>query len=76
MASLVNAEFRYWRTDTKRHSREIYALVYNDPAKPSPHDPLIGTMETADLAEIVVEVHNNAIRKYGKRYLKVLQSDG
>lgn len=74
MASLVNAEFRRWRTDTDRHGREIFALVYNDVKKPSPHDPLVGTMESADLAELVVDVHNALIDKYGKRYLTVLQT--
>lgn len=74
MAPLRDPEQRLWRTDTKR-GRGIYALISNDVAKISEHDPLVGVMESSELAEMVVESHNRLFTKYGRHYLKVLQTD-
>jgi len=38
-------------------------------------DPLIGTMSTSELAETVVDTHNKALAKFGRRYLKALELD-
>lgn len=74
MAFLNNPEERYWRTDLKR-GRSIYALVSNDTSKPSEYDPQIGVMETSELAEIIVDVHNKSLAKYGRHYLKALSTE-
>ena len=74
MAPLSNPGERLWRTDY-RLGRNIYALLSNDTTKPHQQDPLIGTMETSELAEIVVETHNKAVLKFGRHYLKVLSAD-
>jgi hypothetical protein len=72
--SLIDsAPDRVWRTDLNR-GRNIYVVLSNDPAKTSPHDPLIGTMESSALAETVVEVHNSLVSKFGKRYLNILEN--
>jgi len=55
--------------------RNIYALLSNDVTKTSTQDPLIGTMETSELAEIVVETHNKVLLKFGRHYLKALATD-
>lgn len=75
MAILINPETRLWRTDMKR-GRSIYALVSNNTMKPSEHDPIIGVMETSELAEDVVDTHNRAVAKFGRHYLKALSTDG
>jgi len=74
MALLSNPGERMWRTDF-RLGRSVYALLSNDVSKPSTQDPLIGTMESSDLAQNVVDTHNNALKKYGRHYLRRL-SDG
>lgn len=71
MAILSNPEERLWRTDEKR-GRGIYALLSNDISRPSEYDPLVGVMETSELAEDVVDTHNHALTKYGRHYLRVL----
>jgi galactose-1-phosphate uridylyltransferase len=74
MAPLYNPGGRLWRTDF-RVGRNIYALLSNDVTKTSTQDPLIGTMETSELAEIVVETHNKVLLKFGRHYLKALATD-
>lgn len=74
MAIITNPEERFWRTDPKR-GRGIYALVSNDVTRPSEYDPLVGVMENSELAEIVVDTHNGAVKKYGRHYRRVLMGD-
>lgn len=74
MAPLKNPGDRLWRTDL-RLGRNIYVLLSNDINRTSPQDPLVGVMETSELAENVVDTHNRAITKYGRHYLKVLAAD-
>lgn len=74
MAPLTDPDRRFWRTDVQL-GRSIYALVSNNVESPSDSDPLIGVMETSELAEIVVDTHNGALSKYGHRFLKVLTTD-
>ena len=71
---LKNSVHRLWRTDTST-GRSIYALLSNDVTKPSQQDPLIGVMETSELAENVVDTHNLAFNKFGRHYLRVLGTD-
>ena len=71
MAPLNNPEGRLWRSDMKR-GRGIYALLSNDLEKPSQYDPLLGVMESSELAETVVETHNLVLMKFGRHYLKAL----
>jgi hypothetical protein len=71
MAPLNNPGNRMWRTDLQL-GRNIYALLSNDVEKPSPQDPLIGVMENSEMAEDVVDTHNNALRLYGRRYRRAL----
>lgn len=68
-------ENRLWRTDLRR-GRGIYALLSNDVTKPSEYDPLIGVMEASELAENVVDTHNRALTRFGRRYLKALLVEG
>lgn len=70
---LKDPENRLWRTDFKR-GRGVYALLSNDVEKTSEHDPLIGVMESSELAENIVDTHNRALMKFGRRYLKVLEA--
>jgi hypothetical protein len=65
--NMNNAELRFWRTDLNK-GRNIYVLLSNDPNAPSNSDPLIGVMETTALTENVVNVHNDLLEKYGRRY--------
>jgi hypothetical protein len=74
MAPLNNPDDRLWRTDY-RLGRSMYALLSNDVTKPSPQDPLVGVMETSELAENVVDTHNRVITKYGRHYLRALAAD-
>jgi len=74
MVPLNNPGERLWRTDF-RLGRSVYALLSNDVSKPSTQDPLVGVMESSDLAQNVVDTHNNALTKYGRHYLRRL-SDG
>lgn len=71
MALLPNPSDRLWRSDYNL-GRNIYALLSNDEKLPSRDDPLIGTMETSELAEIVVATHNLVTKKYGRHYPKAL----
>lgn len=70
-APLKDAGNRMWRTDLQL-GRSIYALLSNDISNPSALDPLIGVMENSEMAEDVVDTHNNALRKYGRHYRRVL----
>lgn len=74
MAPLKDPENRLWRTDLKK-GRNIYALLSNDVELPSDADPLIGVMESTALAEDIVDTHNNAIRKYGRHFRRILAAD-
>lgn len=74
MAPLSNPGERFWRTDY-RTGRNIYALLSNDVTKTSQQDPLIGTMDNTELAEIVVDTHNLALKKYGRHFRRVLGAD-
>jgi hypothetical protein len=71
LAPLSNPSDRLWRTDA-RLGRSIYALLSNDVTKPSQQDPLVGVMESSDLAQNVVDTHNNALTKFGRHYVRVL----
>ena len=74
MAPLNNPGDRLWRTDL-RLGRSVYALLSNDVTKPHTYDPLVGVMESSDLAQNVVDTHNNALKKYGRHYLRRLSED-
>jgi hypothetical protein len=74
MAPLNNPGDRLWRTDFKL-GRNIYALLSNNVSRPSPQDPLIGVMETSELAENVVDTHNRVVTKFGRHYLRALAID-
>jgi hypothetical protein len=75
MASpLTNPDTRLWRTDY-RLGRSIYALLSNEVSQPSPLDPLVGVMESSELAETVVDTHNAMVIKYGRHYLKALSAN-
>jgi len=73
-APLKDASTRLWRTDL-RLGRNIYALLSNDVRRASPQDPLIGVMETSEMAENVVDTHNRALMKFGRHYIRALLSD-
>ena len=72
--AIKQPENRFWRTDL-RIGRSIYVLLSNDPESPSDQDPMIGTMETTAIAEDVVNTHNAALSKYGRRYLDILRQE-
>ena len=74
MALLSNPVDRFWRTDFKI-GRTIYALLSNDINRPSWQDPIIGVMETSELAENVVETHNLVVSNFGRHYLKALATE-
>jgi hypothetical protein len=74
MIPINNPGDRLWRTDFKL-GRNIYALLSNDVTRPSPQDPMVGVMETSELAENVVDTHNRVITKYGRHYLRALGTD-
>jgi hypothetical protein len=71
---VTDPDTRLWRTDLKL-GRNIYALLSNNVQSPSELDPLVGVMESSELAENVVDMHNNVLRKYGRHYLKVLATN-
>lgn len=73
MTIIVEPENRYWRTDT-RMGRNIYALLSNDVAHPSEDDPMIGVMDSSELAEDVVDTHNDLLQMYGRRYRRMLSN--
>lgn len=66
--NLKNPEQYYWRTDLNNLGRTIYAIISNDPDNPSSHDPMIGVMESSSLADDVVNTHNGALQRYGRKY--------
>ena len=74
MAPLSNSSERLWRTDF-RLGRNVYALLSNDITKASPLDPLVGVMESSDLAQNVVDTHNQTLKRYGRHYLRRLSED-
>lgn len=74
MVPLSNPVERLWRTDF-RVGRSIYALLSNDLNKPSTKDPVIGVMETSELAENVVDTHNKVLLKFGRHYGKALNTE-
>ena len=75
MALIADPENRLWRTGSREHGNEIYALIYNDVTKPTRNDLLIGSMDNSDLADLVVDVHNRVLRKFGRHYVTALRSD-
>lgn len=65
-----------WRTGTGlENGNEIYAMIYNDVTKPTRNDQLIGSMDSSELAEFVVDAHNRLLRKYGRHYKRVLLAE-
>lgn len=74
MTLLKNPEQYYWRTDFDL-GRTVYALISNDPDAPSIHDPMIGVMESTALAEDVVNTHNGALQRYGRKYPQRLKRE-
>jgi hypothetical protein len=74
MVPLTNPDGRLWRTDM-RMGRNIYMLLSNDVNKPSEFDPLVGIMETSELAESVTDLHNNALTKFGRHFVKALSTN-
>jgi hypothetical protein len=71
--NINNVEQRFWRTDP-RLGRNIYGLVSNDVHVTSPTDPIIGVMESSVLAEDVVNIHNELLKKYGRNYAERLRA--
>lgn len=74
LGPMQNPVDRLWRTDY-RLGRNVYALLSNDVRNPSQQDPLIGTMESSELAENVVDTHNRVMLKYGRHYIKALETE-
>jgi hypothetical protein len=72
MQSLGDPANRYWRTDMKASGRQIYMCLSNDPTVASDSDPLLGVLESSGLAQEVVNTHNDALAKYGRRYRTAL----
>jgi hypothetical protein len=54
-----------WRVGRKV-GRTIYAAPFPD--RPSEHDPLVGMMDTPELAEAAVRAHNDALEARGERH--------
>ena len=73
MTLVQNPEEWFWRTDLHL-GRNIYVPLSNDVTKPSEDDPLIGTMESSELAEMVVDLHNLALERFGRHFRKALAS--
>jgi len=71
---LDRPEDRFWRTDTKT-GRSVLALKTNDTDLPSEDDQILGVMESAKLADEVVALHNNAIRKFGRHFRRIMEVD-
>jgi len=72
MSTHVPPEQRMWRTD--KRGLGIYALISNDPRRPSEDDPMLGSMESSIVAQDVISTHNGALARYGRRYGSVLAS--
>jgi hypothetical protein len=68
----VPPEQRMWRTD--KRGLAIYALISNDPRRPSEDDPMLGSMVSSIVAQDVISTHNGALARYGRRYGNVLAS--
>jgi hypothetical protein len=76
VALVSDPKDRLWRTGSGTNGNEIYALLFNDVTKASRNDPLIGSMDTAELADNIVDMHNRVLRKYGRHYITALKADG
>lgn len=74
MSVVKDQDKRFWRTDFKT-GRSIHALLTNDPELPSENDPLLGVMETTAMANLVVDSHNALLKRYGRRYLGIVQAE-
>jgi hypothetical protein len=67
---------RVWRTSTRdAEGNLIYAMLFNDITKPSRDDVLIGSMDSSELADSVVDMHNRLLKKFGRHYPKALSVD-
>lgn len=75
MALIEDVKNRLWRTGSTTNANEIYALVNNDVTKPTRNDPLIGSMDTAELADHVVDIHNRLLSKFGRHYVRALRDE-
>lgn len=74
MAIIDDPKTRLWRTGSRNtNGNEIYALIYNDVTRPSRDDVLIGEMDTSEIAEYIVDVHNRVLRRFGRHYVKGLK---
>ena len=75
MGLVSDPQNRLWRTGSRPETaNEIYVLYHNDVTKPSRNDPLIGSMETSDLADIVVQTHNLVVGRFGRHYIRALKA--
>jgi len=72
MSGHIPPEMRMWRTDER--GRAIYALISNDPRRPSDDDPMLGAMESSIVAQDVISTHNGALARYGRRYNRILSA--
>lgn len=75
MAQVTDPENRLWRVGQGESGNEIYALVYNDVTRPTRNDVRLGVMETTDLADMVVNMHNQVLRKFGRHAASALKID-
>lgn len=76
MALIEDPQNRLWRAGSREHGNEIYALIHNDVTKPSRNDVLIGSMDTSDLADNIVDMHNRVLTRYGRHYIRALRAEG
>lgn len=76
MAIIDDPAARVWRTSNRvNEGHLIYAMIFNDISKPSKDDVLVGSMDSSELAEGVVDMHNRLLKKYGRHYPKALAVD-
>lgn len=75
MAQITDPENHLWRVGQGESGNEIYALVYNDVTRPTRNDVRLGVMETSDLADKVVNTHNQVLRKFGRHARMALKLD-
>lgn len=73
MAQVSNPQTRMWRVGQGESGNEIYALVYNDVTRPSRNDLLLGVMETSDIADHIVQTHNQVLQKFGRHFATALR---
>lgn len=74
MALIDDPIARVWRTSNRPNEGNlIFAMIFNDASKPSRDDVLIGNMDTAEIAENVVDMHNRLLKMYGRHYPKALR---